>query len=80
MSESDIRGGVDSSVSRRTLWNTGPIVDDIFVTARLPVLVQLLSLLTLVVELLDLKTYKTHVFTLAYVVYCVYICAKYYTS
>lgn len=56
--EIDIRSGVDSGVSRRTLLNTGPVVDDVFGAARLPVLVQLLSLLTLIVELLDLKTRK----------------------
>lgn len=58
----DVRSGVDSGVSRRTLWNTGPIVDDVFEAARLPVLVQLLSLRTLVVEVLDSKTTKTHMY------------------
>ena len=36
---SDVRGGVDGGVSRRTLWDTGPVVDDVFVAAQLPVLV-----------------------------------------
>lgn len=51
----DVRSGVYSGVPRRTLWNTGSVVDDVFITAWLPVLVQLFSLLTLVVELLELK-------------------------
>lgn len=62
MRASDVRSGVDSGVSRRTLWNTGPVMNDVFVAAQLPVLVQLLSLLTLVVELLNLKRRRTHVY------------------
>ncbi len=58
--EPDVHSGVDSGISRGTLRNTGPIVDDVFIAARLPILVQHLSLLTLVVELLDLKTRKSH--------------------
>lgn len=29
--KSDVRSGVDSGVSRGTLWNTGAIVDDVFI-------------------------------------------------
>lgn len=68
---SDVRSGVDSGVSRRALWNTGPVVDDVFIAAHLSVLVQLLSLLTLVVELLDLKTRQV-----CAAVYSVHIYAK----
>jgi len=35
--------------------NTGPVVNDVFIAAGLPVLVQLFGLLTLVVKVLDYK-------------------------
>lgn len=62
----DVRSGVYSGVSRRTLWNTGSVVDDVFIAACLPVRVQFLSLLALVVEFLNgearLKVYKSCMF------------------
>lgn len=56
MCEADVRSGIYSAVSRRTLLNTGPVVDDVFIAACLSVLVLFLGLLTLVVEFLDSKT------------------------
>ena len=70
--KSDVRSGVDSGVSRGTLWNTGTIVDDVFIAGRLPVLVQLLSLPTLVVELLDSQ--EKHVwYTYIYTSVCLHV-------
>lgn len=52
---SDVHSGVYSGVSRRTLWNTGSVVNDIFMAAWISILVHLLCLLTLVMEFLQQK-------------------------
>lgn len=56
----DVRSGIYTGISGRALWDTGSIVDDVFMAARVPVLVLFPSLLTLVVEVLDMKISTTN--------------------
>lgn len=55
MCQPDVRSGIYTGISGRALWDTGSIVDDVFMAARVPVLVLFPSLLTLVVEVLSIK-------------------------
>lgn len=60
-----VHGGVQGGVSGRTLWNTGPFMDDVLNAARLPVLVLFLCQRALVVELLKAKKHMSPPFLLA---------------
>lgn len=51
----DVRSGIYTGISGWALWDTGAVVDDVFMAARVPVLVLFPSLLTLVVEVLSIK-------------------------
>lgn len=54
MCQPDVRSRIYTGISGRALWDTGSAVDDVFMAARVPVLVLFPSLLTLVVEVLSI--------------------------